>query len=169
MVYPLLQSTCYDSSVSYITQRAEFVRILPHNANGSWCQDIDLRLVVQVFPRDLRVPTPCCVIGLHSAQCLGSISRTSSEYGCFQGVSLINVSLYLVFVDTFCKIWWTPGFCSKLKSKSYPWDKIMATGWLKDWNVWYRFFLIFTSTGSFSQLHETYSKRMSCMSSAINH
>lgn len=115
MVYPLLQSTCYDSSVSYITQGTEFVRIFPHNANGSWCQDIDLRLVFQVFPCDLRVPTPCCVIGLHSAQCLGSISWTSSEYGFFQGVSLINFSLYLVLIVFVTNL---------MKSKSYHWDKV---------------------------------------------
>ena len=120
MVYPLLQSTCYDSSVSYITHGTELVRILPHNANGSWCQDIDLRLVVQVFPCDLRVPTPCCVIGFkntsygtqHSALVRYRGQVPSMFF--FQGVSLIDFVLYLVFVDAFCKIWWTLGFCYKL-------------------------------------------------------
>ena len=99
MVFPLgykgfFQYICYDSS--YITQCTEFVRIFPTNANGWCCQNIDLRLVFQVFPHDLRVPTPFWVVDQrvaslrhwfqkhqlrHSTQCLGSVSWTSSEHG----------------------------------------------------------------------------------------
>ena len=102
MVYHLLQHTCYDNSVSYITQCTEFVSIFPHNANGWCCQDIDLELVFQVFPRDPRVPTPFWVVDQrvallrhwfqkhqlrHSTQCLGSILWESSEHSFLGEVS----------------------------------------------------------------------------------